>query len=94
MQMAEHGITLDEKLWESDWELQNTQKELNVVRGAVSKTQHLTLSKAEEARSSDQLMEGIEEQLGLARGKGIGGETASDEAAVKFKGEFSHLQRE
>lgn len=91
--MAEGSIKIEEQLGESNWELQKTQCELQVDSGASFDAQHLVLSKAEEARSFLQKLNGVEAQIDLAREKVISIQAACAEIAVRSKREFVHLQK-
>lgn len=51
VQMEKRSITSEKQLWKCDWELQKTQRFLQVVNGAVMETQHFALRLLDEALS-------------------------------------------
>lgn len=76
---------------ESDWKLQKATRELQIASGTVLEAENLALSKSGVACSCSQQLEGVEEQLGLAREKVTSFEAASAKSAVQSKGELARL---
>lgn len=87
-------ITLEEQQSEIDQELHETQRALKVASCTVVEAQHLTLSKAGEARQCLQKLKGVMEQLGLARERVTSFEAESAEAIVWSKGALARMQED
>lgn len=90
--MAKRGITLEEKLRESDPDLQKVQRELQVARLAVFRAQYRALSKLKETFSFHQQLKGVEMRLVLAREKVVGNEAACAVLAVRPRRELERLR--
>lgn len=92
--MARCSKKLEVQLMKSHWELQNIQRELQIVSGAVLASQHLALSKLWQASSRCEQLEGAEEQLDLFREEATSIKVASAETAVRSKEELASLQKQ